>query len=132
MFAKIRPALLTAITITFIGLTSASYAQSSGATLQGTVTDPAGAVVPNARILIVSQLTGVSRDATSNNEGIYSAPNLSAGRYKVTSSASGFATKVQTDVLLTDGVVRDFDISLTLATTDITITVDRSGNHIHA
>ncbi|WP_263366263.1 TonB-dependent receptor [Edaphobacter bradus] len=132
MFAKARRTLLTAITITSVALTSASYAQSGGATLQGTVTDPNGAVVPNARIGIVSQLTGVSRDVTSNNEGIYSAPNLSAGRYKVTTSASGFATNVQTDVLLTVGAVRDFDIPLTLATTDITITVESSSNQVNS
>ena len=87
-----------------------AYAQSGGATLQGTVSDSSGALVPNAHIHILAELTGVSRDVESNNAGFYSAPNLNAGQYKVSVTAKGFATKVQNDVILTVGSVHDLDI----------------------
>ena len=60
-----------------------AYAQSGGATLQGTVTDSSGAVVPNAHIHILAELTGVAHDVDSNNAGFYSAPNLNAGRMRI-------------------------------------------------
>lgn len=132
MFAKARFTVVAAIAVVLIGFTLVSRAQSGSATLQGTVTDPSGAVVPNAQIHITAQLTGISRDTVSNNDGIYSAPNLSAGRYKITTSAPGFSMKVQTDVLLTVGVVRAFDIQLTLSRSETTITVDASSNQVNA
>jgi len=89
----------------------AAYAQSGGATLQGTVTDPTGAAVPDAQIQITAQLTGVTRDVVTNRDGFYSAPNLSAAGYQVTASAQGFGKSVLNDVVLTVGSVRDLDIS---------------------
>lgn len=132
MYAKTRITLVAAIAIALGGFSTAVQAQSGSATLQGTVTDPSGAVVPDAKIRITAQLTDVSRDVVSNSDGLYSAPNLSAGRYKVTTSASGFTTKVQTDVVLTVGAVRDLEIPLTLSSSETTITVESSSNQVNA
>ena len=131
MFEKARITLVLAIAIT-LGAFSAARAQSGSATLQGAVTDPTGAVVPNARVHITAQSTGVSREVVSNSNGIYSAPDLSPGNYKIAISAPGFATKVQTDVLLTVGAVRDLDVALEISATDITITVGTSNNQVNA
>src|ERR1700691_4177728 len=79
---------------------STAFAQSANATLQGTVTDSTGAVVPNATIHVQAVTTGVARDTASNADGFYSAPNLNAGAYKVSVAAHGFATKVENDVIL--------------------------------
>jgi len=130
MFPRFRITLVAAISITLGTSSSAIHAQSGSATLEGTVTDPAGAVIPNAKIQITAELTGVSREVVSNNNGFYSAPDLSAGRYKVATSATGFATKVQTDVLLTVGAMRDLNIPLTISASDITVTVDSSSTQI--
>jgi hypothetical protein len=132
MFPRFRIILVAAISIV-LGMSSiAIHAQSGSATLQGTVTDPAGAVIPNAKIHITAQLTGVSREVISNTDGFYSAPDLSPGRYKVTTSALGFAAKVQTDVLLTVGALRDLNIPLTISASDITITVDSSSTQVNS
>src|SRR5260370_17985820 len=101
MFATARIVFVAVIVTTLVMFPTVSHSQSGGATLQGTVTDPAGAVVPDAKIQIVDELTGVSRDVISNSGGIYSPPNLSPGRYKVTISAPGFAPKIETDLSLT-------------------------------
>jgi hypothetical protein len=95
------------------------------------VSDSSGAVVPNAHIHILAELTGVSREVDSNNAGFYSAPNLNAGRYKLTVTAQGFATKVQNDVVLTVGSVHELDVPLSISSSDITVTVETSTNAVN-
>lgn len=107
------------------------YGQSGSGTLQGTVLDPNGAVVPNAQITIMDPQTGVSRSVSTNGSGFYSAPNLSAATYKVTTSAAGFSGRIDNDVRLTVGEVRNFDIALTISATTQTITVESSTNQIN-
>ena len=107
------------------------HGQSGSGTLQGTVLDPNGAVVPNAQIKIMDPQTGVSRSVSTNGSGFYSAPNLSAATYKVTTSAAGFSGRIDNDVRLTVGEVRNFDIALTISATTQTITVESSTNQIN-
>src|SRR5215469_2526178 len=130
MFEKARLTLVVAIAM-MIGGSAAAYAQSGTATLQGVVTDPSGAVVPNARIHITADLTGVARDVLSNSNGLYSAPDLSPGSYKVSVAAAGFSTKVETGVVLTVGAVRDLDVGLALSATETTVTVSSSSNQVN-
>src|SRR5204862_1278639 len=59
--------------------------------LNGTVTDPAGSVVPNVPIVIVNVQTGVQRATTSDSQGRYTMPQLTPGTYQLTAKAPGFA-----------------------------------------
>ncbi|MGH9359841.1 MAG: carboxypeptidase regulatory-like domain-containing protein, partial [Terriglobia bacterium] len=79
------------------------YSQVTGGMLSGTVTDPSGAVVPGAKIIVTNTATGVSRKATTNSAGLYTAPNLQPGSYQITASATGFATQVRPGVNMTVG-----------------------------
>jgi hypothetical protein len=106
------------------------FAQSASGTLEGTISDPSGAVIAGARIHIASATTGVARDITSNNGGLYSAPDLTAGRYDVTVSANGFATKAEKGVILSVGGTRDLNITLTISSTEVTVNVESSSNQI--
>ena len=72
----------------FVAL-SAALAQNSG--IQGSVTDSSAAVLVNATITIKNLDTGVATKVTSNEQGLYLAPLLNAGRYQVECIASGFA-----------------------------------------
>lgn len=72
----------------------------STATVSGTVTDPSGAVVPNAAITIVSLAKGVERATVSDGAGYYTAPSLQPGDYSVTVTAPGFAKYVVQKVTL--------------------------------
>src|SRR6202521_2050571 len=78
-------------------------AQVAGATLSGTVTDPSGAAIADAKVIILNKATGVTRDATAGSGGFYSVPNLLPGVYDITATASGFSAAKQSDVTLTVG-----------------------------
>ncbi|RRA47773.1 TonB-dependent receptor [Acidipila sp. EB88] len=81
---------------------AAGYAQST-ATLSGNVTDPAGAVVPQAQINVHGLATGVDRVVISDAAGNYSVPSLQPGNYSVTVHAAGFADyRVQSITLQVD------------------------------
>ncbi len=60
-------------------LATHAYAQISGATLPGTVTDPSGGVVPQATILLKNIATGIQRANTTNSAGFYESPKYIAG-----------------------------------------------------
>jgi len=66
--------------------------------IQGTVTDSSGAIVKGAKIMVTSQETGASQEATANDEGFYSVSHLAPGLYTINASLAGFKTKVITDV----------------------------------
>ncbi len=132
MIAGFRRTLLTLLAAAAASFSIAANGQSGNATLQGTVTDSNGGAVPNAQIHIMAQQTGITRDVVTNSDGFYSAPNLSAANYKVTTSAAGFGTNVLNDVVLTVGVVRSLDISMAVASAETTVTVESSSNQVNA
>ena len=76
-------------------------AQYTTASLGGTVADPAGAVVPEAEVTVQNEDTGLSRTITSQPDGTFLFPALPVGHYKLTVTKSGFATYVQTGIVLT-------------------------------
>ena len=63
-------------------------AQVAGGTLSGTITDPSGAAVANAQVVIKNSATGVAKSVTTNTDGFYSAANLLPGDYEVAVSAT--------------------------------------------
>jgi hypothetical protein len=92
------------------------WAQVTGATLTGTVTDASRAVIPNAQVSIKSIATGITTVATANADGFYTAPNLIPGIYAMSASAPGFSTQVQTGVTLTVGAQQVLNFTLKVGT----------------
>ncbi len=80
-------------------LSSPAFAQFRSA-IEGTVTDPSGAVVPDAQVTLTNVDTGISKSVKSNGEGLFRFPSLPPGRYKVTATKQGFATTAQENVEL--------------------------------
>ena len=77
----------------------AVQAQSTG-TLQGTVTDTSNAAVPDAKVVIHSEDTGVERTTVTNQDGAYFVTGLLPGLYQITISANGFQGYVVKDLKL--------------------------------
>jgi hypothetical protein len=97
------------------------YAQVTGGTISGTVTDSAGKVLPNVHISITNVATEVGREVTTNEEGFYSAPNLLPGTYEMKFSAPGFKTEAQRGITLT--VAASVSLDQTLRVGSITETI---------
>lgn len=99
-------------------------AQVDRATLQGTVTDSTGAVVPGASVEIVSQDTGLRRQIKTNEAGSYVAAGLPIGNYSVTVSLSGFRTVTFQDVRLGVGDIRTLDVQLEVSAIETQVNVE--------
>ncbi len=87
-------ALLTAL------LSVAASAQSTGGRITGRVTDPSGAVVPDATVTITNDATGVSNHTESNKNGDYAFPTVAVGTYTIEFEASGFKKLTRKQVSL--------------------------------
>jgi hypothetical protein len=81
----------------------------------GTVTDPSGAVVPNAKVTVVEEFTGLSRSTVSTAVGSYTLAQLPVGTYSVTAEASGFKTATTKGITLDVSQQRVVDFTLALA-----------------
>jgi hypothetical protein len=77
---------------------SSASAQVLYGSIVGTLTDQTGAVVPKATVTVTNASTGLSRQATSDEAGYYSIPNLLEGTYDLSVSAAGFKPYTQTGV----------------------------------
>jgi hypothetical protein len=88
------------------------YSQASTATLSGTVQDEQGAVVPGASVTIVNTGTGARRTATTNNDGYFTFPFLSATTYNITIEHQGFTPVAISDLVLNVGDKKGIQIQL--------------------
>jgi outer membrane receptor for ferrienterochelin and colicin len=97
-----------------LALTCSGFAQVQNGQFTGTVTDPSGAAVPNAKVTVSSQATGLSVTTTTNQSGNYTVKELPIGTYKLTAEASGFKTVSDTNVVLNAGVIAHVDFKMAL------------------
>lgn len=120
-----RAQLMSALAaLAFILIASPAAAQTVTGTLQGTVTDATGAVLPGAMVTIKNIDTGASREITTNAVGFYSAPFLPIGAYTVTARLSGFGTMVRDNVDVGLNQTRVADFQLKPAAVAETVTVE--------
>jgi hypothetical protein len=99
------------------------HAQES-ATIVGTATDPAGAVVPGVKVNIINEATGAQvRSTVTDSAGIYSAPNLAVGHYTVQADAPSFQTFRVTGIVLDVGSTVKEDIRLAVGSTTQNVVV---------
>jgi hypothetical protein len=91
------------ISLLLIALCAGAVAQSGTGTIQGTVTDNSGAVLPNAKVTVTNLNTNVSRTDTTDATGNYSFPSLANGPYRVAVDASGMGKQVVNNLVLEVG-----------------------------
>jgi hypothetical protein len=101
-------------------------AQVTGGTILGTVTDSTGAAIPNVDVTIINTATNVVTNLTTNDAGLFSAPNLLPGPYQVTVKVTGFATSVVKGIDLTVGSQHEVNVSLKVGDTSQQVEVNAS------
>ena len=123
---RLRPPQLLFCLLALVLFASSAFGQSGRGTITGVVTDATGAVVPHAEIVIVNKATGEETKAVTTDTGVYRAPYIPPGKYKLTVAVSGFKTAVRDniDVLLAQTVTADFTLELGEMTQQVTVSAE--------
>ena len=100
-----------------------AHAQANTASLTGTVSDTTGGVLPGVQVSCLNVRTGVVREATTNEVGIFRFAELPIGAYELTSTLSGFQTYKQTGITLLTGQVLDLKVTMQAGGLETTVTV---------
>src|SRR5262249_50690146 len=89
-----------------------AFAQTTNATLGGTVSDPSRALIPGVTVTATNTQTGIITTVVTNETGAYQFASLQTGSYKVSAELPGFQTQAYNDVSL--GVGQQVRLNFTL------------------
>jgi hypothetical protein len=122
------------VVLALLALVLPSYspllAQSDSSSLSGAVSDPSGAVIPNAKITIRNNATGAERVITTNGGGNFTVPDVQSGNYTVRIESTGFRSVTLTDVHVDPSIGRRVDINLMPGETTSMVTVVAGANNV--
>jgi Carboxypeptidase regulatory-like domain len=99
-------------------------AQGVFATLDGVLTDPTGAVVPNAKITLTDAVSGSARDTVTDGAGFYNFASVPVGTYNLAVVAGGFKDYAASSIELGGGEHKSVNVTLTVGTADQTVSVN--------
>ena len=114
--------LWTAFCLSLLAL--AAFAQTDRGTITGTVTDPAGAVVPNAPVEAKNVATDAVYPAATSGTGNYTIAQLPAGNYQLTVTVPGFKKYVRTGITVEVASTERVNIGLEVGATTEAVTVN--------
>ncbi|HTR66857.1 MAG TPA: TonB-dependent receptor [Terriglobales bacterium] len=112
-------------------LVLSAVAQIQNGQFAGTVTDPSGAAIPNAKISIVNLGTNLSATATTNATGAYTIKELPIGAYKITVQATGFKTVSNSNVQIEAGTTAHVDFRMELGRTEEVVEVSGEASAVN-
>ncbi|HEV7904274.1 MAG TPA: carboxypeptidase regulatory-like domain-containing protein [Pyrinomonadaceae bacterium] len=117
-------ALMLLLLCCALGVSTASaQSESSSGQIAGAITDSTGAAVPNATVTVTNKETGLTRTATSSDEGLYTIVLLPSGTYTISAQAGSFAETKLENVVVQVGRVADGNITLGVSGVQETVTV---------
>lgn len=118
-----RNCLKAVLPLLFTGLL---FAQGERGTLNGTITDPNGASVPNATVVATNVDRGIEFKAVTTDAGVYRLPYLPAGNYRITATAPGFRTSVaeRVDLAVAQTLTVDLKLELGQVTEQVTVAAE--------
>jgi Carboxypeptidase regulatory-like domain len=121
--ASFRNTCVFVLLILVCALAASTMAQST-ASLTGVVTDATGATVPNAKLTLINQATGVSSNSQTDSTGTYLFPSLPIGTYRMEVTAAGFQKAVVIDIELpvATSVTRNVPLKIGEASATVEIT----------
>jgi hypothetical protein len=101
----------------------AAFAQAGRGSISGTVTDPSGAVVPAAQVVLRDPATGATQRTVTSAAGLYSFISLNPGVYQVTASHAGFASVARDKVTVNVDQPTEVNITLQVGAATETVTI---------
>ena len=118
------------VAVFFFTLVGLATAQVPTGSIVGVVRDPSGAAVPEARVEVVSNATGLARTITTSTNGEFSFSALPAGGYEVSTEAPGFQSTMRHAEVET-GTTTTADLTLRVGNVKDSITVDSALPQMH-
>lgn len=100
-----------------------AQSQAANGAIEGTITDASGGVLPGVTVTIVNTDTGAERTVVTNERGLYRAPLLPLGTYRVSAELQGFKKFEQRDIKLSVGATQVVNATLAVGEVSETITV---------
>ncbi len=121
---KLRRLIALAL-VAVCALAGQAYAQSQAinGTIEGTVKDPSGGVLPGVTVTVTNTDTGTQRVVVTNESGVFRAPLLQLGRFTVSAELSGFSKYEQTGIGLVAGQTVVLNVTLRIGAMAETVTV---------
>src|SRR6266446_5787956 len=124
MAKQLSIAAMLTISICLVTLTAQPvWGQAVYGSIIGTVTDPQGAAVANAKVTVTNQRKGTSDTTTSNADGNYSVTHLIPDVYTVRVESQGFKTSQQKDVIVAADAAANVPIQFQVGGTSETVEV---------
>jgi len=114
---------LLTISIAFLCLSITTFAQTSRGTVSGVITDPTGAVIAGANVVLTNSATTVSRTTVTNEDGFYRFDAVDLGSYKIKITATNFAPLTKSNVIVSANQTANIDAQLVLGTQEMTVDV---------
>ncbi|HEX8922545.1 MAG TPA: carboxypeptidase regulatory-like domain-containing protein, partial [Pyrinomonadaceae bacterium] len=102
---------------------SSAFAQTDRGSINGTVKDPSGAVVPNAKVTVTNLDSGEVRETTTSDDGTFNLPELKADPYRLSVESAGFKTATIDTIQVAVQVARRADVTLEIGEVGETVTV---------
>jgi outer membrane receptor protein involved in Fe transport len=123
---------LAVLVVLFACRPAITPAQQASAGINGTVTDPSGAVIEGAEFSLINTATGIVRTAASNSTGNYVFVDVGPGTYTLKVVKPGFETLLQPQFTLYVNQTATFDFHLTVGSTQQSVTVEAAAVAIQA
>jgi hypothetical protein len=118
--------IFATVLVSSASLSGFAQSQALNGQIEGTITDANGAIIPNASITILNIETGTVRTVTTDDSGVYRAPLLPLGTYRVTAEAPNFKKLVRDGITLTTG--QTATVALTMEAGQVSEVVTISGD----
>jgi hypothetical protein len=119
------------ILVAILACASMAFAQSTSASLTGTVDDPSKALIGGASITAINTQTGVTASSKTNNSGQYVLPGLDPGTYRVEVDKQGFKGIIEAGLVLHVQDVVQMNFHMAIGSSSETVTVNGSGLQIN-
>lgn len=116
----LRIPMLIILTLVFVFLAAG---QTSRGVVSGIITDPNGAVVPGAEVILTNTETSVTRTTVTNDEGFYRFEAVNLGNYSVRIAASSFGPVIKNGIIVNANQTSSIDAQLAVGNQEVTVEV---------